>query len=259
MREAHMLICPVCGSTEWAIRYKISKWDIGECFYCGFARIDPLPPKEARAGYYSEDIVRERNIKKRSFLRNFAKNTKHFFKDLTSRGKDVIFYAKLCKNLSSGAKILDVGCGDATFLDLAKKRFVCAGIEISDYLVSHARKKEDIEIIEGDFQSKNFNNDNRYDGITMLALLEHLDDPFAAIKKCFSLLNNGGALFMKTVNYGCLNRVIKNGGWTGFRPPDHIVYFSPSNLKMLLGKIGFKKIKIQAWPFNDNMYCEAYR
>ena len=64
---------------------------------------------------------------------------------------------------------------------------------------------------------------------------------------------------MKTVNYNCLNRKIKKESWTGFRPPDHVVYFNPSNLELLLKKMGFKKIKISAMPFNDNMYCEAIK
>jgi 2-polyprenyl-3-methyl-5-hydroxy-6-metoxy-1,4-benzoquinol methylase len=258
MQARHMLICPVCGSAEWGIRYKIGEWDIGECSSCGFARIDPLPLKEARAEQYSEGIVCERNIRKRSVLRNLAKNVKYFFRNLTSRDKSGIFYTKLCKCLSPKARILDIGCGDGTFLDLAKKRFVCTGIELSDFLVSHARKKENIEIIEGDFQEADFKG-NRYDGLTMIALLEHLDKPSEAAKKCFDLLNKNGILFLKTVNYGSFNRIIAKTGWAGFRPPDHIVYFNPSNLRLLLSKVGFSKIKIHSLPFSDNMYCEAWR
>ena len=47
--------------------------------------------------------------------------------------------------------------------------------------------------------------------------------------------------------------------WTGFRPPDHIVYFTPKNLSCMLKKIGFSKIKFSSWIFNDNMYCDAIK
>jgi len=253
-----MLICPVCGSKKWTMRYKIGEWEIGECSSCGFARIDPMPHEESRAKHYSEDMVCVRNVKQRSMLRNFAKNTKHFFKNLTSCDKRGVFYAKLCKYLSPGARILDVGCGDGTFLDLAKERFVCTGIEISDYLLYHARKKEGLEIIEGDFLNADFKG-NRYDGISLIALLEHLDKPLETVKKCFDLLNKKGLLLLKTVNYNSLNRRIAKAGWVGFRPPDHVVYFNPANLKTILHKTGFSKINISALPFSDNMYCEAYR
>ena len=257
MQEAHMLICPVCGSKKWIARYKIGNWDIGECSYCGFARIDPLPLQDTRAEQYCEGMVCERNIRKRSILRSLAKNVKYFFRELTSRDKSSIFYAKLRKNLPSKARILDIGCGDGTFLDLAKKRFVCTGVEISDYLVSHARKKENMKIIESGFQEADFKGD-RYDGITMISLLEHLDKPLETVKKCLDLLNKNGILFLKTVNYSSLNRIIAGTDWAGFRPPDHIVYFNPSNLRLLLSKAGFRKIKIHSLPFSDNMYCEAW-
>lgn len=258
MQESHTLICPVCSSEKWITRYKIGKWDIGECSSCSFARIDPLPLKETRQEEYREGIVCERNVRKRSALRNLAKDIKYFFRNLTSRDKSGIFYDKLCKYLPPKAKILDIGCGDATFLDLAKKKFVCTGIEISDYLVAHARKKEDIEIIEGNFMEADFKS-NKYDGITMIALLEHLSKPSEAVKKCFDLLNEKGILFLKTVNYNSLNRIIAATRWVGFRPPDHVVYFNPSNLRLLLSKAGFRKIKIHSLPFSDNMYCEAYK
>jgi 2-polyprenyl-3-methyl-5-hydroxy-6-metoxy-1,4-benzoquinol methylase len=151
-----------------------------------------------------------------------------------------------------------VGCGDGSFLRLAKKQFACTGIEISEYLAALARKQDDIKVMVGNFLATDFANE-KYGGITLISLLEHLDDPMQAIKKCFDLMDNGGVLLMKTVNYGCLNRRIKREGWTGFRPPDHIIYFNPSNLKRLLSKIGFTKIKISAWAFNDNMYCDAWK
>jgi SAM-dependent methyltransferase len=253
-----MSVCPVCGSKEWIIRYRINEWDIDECASCGFARIDPLPGKEARGGYYSEDKVRDRNVKKRSALKNFAKSMKHFFKNISSRDKGKIFISKLYRYLKPGAKVLDVGCGDGTFLEMIKNRFVCTGIEISDYLVAHARKKDRMVILEGDFINNDF-KDGKYDGVVMMALIEHLDRPLEALKKCSGLLNDNGMLLLKTVNYGSLNRRIAGTRWAGFRPPDHIVYFNPYNLRVILKKSGFKKINVHATPFSDNMYCEAFK
>jgi 2-polyprenyl-3-methyl-5-hydroxy-6-metoxy-1,4-benzoquinol methylase len=154
--------------------------------------------------------------------------------------------------------VLDIGCGDGSFICRASGDFVCSGIEISKYLASMAEKKPGIKVITGNFLSTDFSNE-KYDGITLISILEHLDDPAQAVKRCFGLLSDRGVLLLKTVNYGCLNRSIKRGGWTGFRPPDHVVYFNPVNLRSLLKETGFKKIKISWAPFNDNMYCEAIK
>jgi len=254
--KGHMLVCPACGNTEWKVVYKIGQWDIGECSVCHFARIDPLPVRTKRPEFYSEEKVIERNVKKLSTSQQISRSMKRFFKKVTKRDKNKIFYNKFSCYLPASSKILDIGCGDGSFLKVAKKRFSCSGIEISEYLASLARIDESLNIMTGDFLNIDF-LDKKFDGITLISLLEHLDDAEAAIRKCFDILNAGGALLLKTVNYGCLNRVIKNGKWAGFRPPDHIIYFKPENLKMLLKKVGFKKIKISAWPFNDNMYCDA--
>jgi glycosyltransferase involved in cell wall biosynthesis/2-polyprenyl-3-methyl-5-hydroxy-6-metoxy-1,4-benzoquinol methylase len=255
--DRRMLICPVCSNNEWSEAYRIKEWTIGECTVCGFARIDPLPALASRPEEYSQEKVINRNTKKLTPTQKLSRKMKQFFNKLTNRDKGRIFLKKLFLYLSPGARVLDIGCGDGSLIKQAKERFNCTGLEISGYLASLA-KKSGLNIIVGNFLLTDFANE-KYDGITSISLLEHLDDPELAMKKCFSLLNKGGVLLIKTVNYGCLNRVIKRGNWTGFRPPDHIVYFTPLSLKRLLKKIGFAKIKIYSWSFNDNMYCDAWK
>lgn len=250
--------CPVCGSERWIKRYKIDRWDIKECAVCGFARIDPMPQRETRPDYYSREKVDERNVRQKSFLQKLSRLLKRFFANMSGRSKSGIFYKRLCRNLSAGSRILDIGCGDGTFLEMAKKRFICSGIEVSEYLASLAEKKNGMNIFTGNFMDMDLPA-GKYDGITLISLLEHLDEPAQAVKKCFDMLNKGGVLLMKTVNYNCLNRKIKKARWAGFRPPDHMVYFNPSNLRSLLKDSGFGKVNISAWPFNDNMYCEALK
>lgn len=254
----HMPICPVCKNEDWKKVHKINLWDIEECTVCGFARIDPLPEQENRAEYFSKDKVIGRNVRKKTAIQRFSRTLKSLFKKVGRREKSGIFYKKLSKHLPPESKILDVGCGDGSFLKLAKERFVCTGIEISEYLATIAREQKDIEVMVGNFITTDFGN-KKYDGITLISIIEHLDDPIKAIEKCFDLLNPGGVLLLKTVNYGCLNCKIMKGDWTGFRPPDHVIYFTPSNLKRFLKRIGFSKMKASSWPFNDNMYCDTWK
>lgn len=257
MQERHMFVCPVCQNTKWAEAYKIKRYSIGECTVCGFARIDPLPVEESRPEFYSKEEVVERNNKKRALLRRSLRAIKSLFRKAARYDKSKVFYDKLRRYLPPRSKILDIGCGDGTFLKTAKERFNCSGIEISEYLAALA-KEGDMNIMVGNFLAADFGG-QKYDGITLISILEHLDDPAGALNKCFDLMNKGGSLLIKTVNYSSINRAIKKENWTGFRPPDHVVYFSPSNLKQLLKKIGFSKIKFSAWASNDNMYCDAWK
>jgi len=258
MENRHMLLCPVCGNEKWTVVYKIDQWEIGQCTVCAFARIDPLPRRETRSEHYTKEETIKRNRKKRTPSQKFFGKMKRFFNKTVNRNKGEIFYKKLSQYLFPGARVLDVGCGDGTSLRLAIKKFICVGIDISEYQAALVKEQGYAKAIAGDFLTTDFKGE-RYDGITLVSLLEHLDDPMQAMKKCFDILNSGGVLLIKAVNYGCLNRRIGREVWTGFRPPDHVVYFTRSNLKRLLKRIGFTKIKISAWPFNDNMYCDAWK
>ena len=258
MHKKRMLVCPVCGTAKWTVPYKISQWEIGECVTCGFARIDPLPTTEGREEQFTEEKIHKRNTKKRTILRRFLRDLKQQFSKITGRTKHAIFYQKLSRYLVPNAKVLDIGCGDGGALHTAKDKFICTGIDISDYQADLVKKQGYAKSIAGNFLTVDFGNE-KYDGITLISLLEHLDDPKVALETCYRLLNNNGVLLLKSVNYSCLNRRVRSEKWTGFRPPDHVVYFSPSNLKKLLKKIGFTKIKISAWPFADTMYCDAWK
>ncbi|MDP3786442.1 MAG: class I SAM-dependent methyltransferase [Candidatus Omnitrophota bacterium] len=253
-----MATCYICQNTKWTTAYRIKDWDIERCDVCGFARINPLPARETRPEFYSQEKVVSRNVKQLSLSQRFSRAMKGAFKKITGQDKSGIFYSKLSRYLPAGTEVLDIGCGDGSFLNLAKRRFNCTGIEISEYLGSLARRQAGIRIIIGDFFTADL-APGKFDGITLISLLEHLDHPEAAVKKCFDLLKPGGILLIKTVNYGCVNRSIRKENWTGFRVPDHVVYFNPSNLKRLLERTGFSRIKISAWPFSDNMYCDAWK
>ncbi|MEK7849545.1 MAG: class I SAM-dependent methyltransferase [Candidatus Omnitrophota bacterium] len=251
-------ICPVCENSKWSDFCRIKEWSVKECTVCGYARIDPVPMRETRPSLYSKEKVVERNAKQLRLSQKFSRVMKRSFNRIANRNKGEIFYNKLSGYLPLAAKIFDIGCGDGEFLKLAKTKFSCTGIEISEYLAGLAREQNGIKVIVGDFQAADVIHE-KFDGITLISLLEHLDDPGRTLKKCFNLLNNGGVLLIKTVNYGCLNRMIKKGNWTGFRPPDHVVYFTPLSLRLLLKNIGFARTRIASWPFNDNMYCDAWK
>lgn len=257
-QEKHLSVCPVCENKDWKNVYRIGRWDIGECCSCGFARIDPMPCRELRPGFYSEERVTRSNAKKRTVPQRLFRSLKRILAWIGRHDKGAIFYDKLSRSLAAGSKILDLGCGDGSFLKLAKKSFLCTGVEISEYLAGLARERGDIKVISGDFMTMDAGRE-KYDGVTLISLLEHLDDPGKAVRKCFDLLNRDGVLLIKTINYGCLNRMIRKGRWTGFRPPDHMVYFTSRTLKRLLEKADFVEIKVSSWPLNDNMYCEARR
>lgn len=251
-----MNICPVCNESMWSKIHHISDWDVFQCNNCGFTRIHPLPAPDTRAEFYSENAIQDRSIKKkRGPVKQLAAFIKHYLRKISGRKKGTIFAKQLTHYLHKGDSILDIGCGKGAILSEISNYYECFGVEVSAYLAGEA-KKLGVKVFTGDFYNLDF-KEMQFDGIIMSSLLEHLHNPAECLQKCHDLLKDKGILLLKTVNHQGVNRRVMGDKWTGYRPPDHMVYFGPKNLNMLLKKIGFSTIKTHASLLNDNFYCEA--
>lgn len=250
--------CPVCGATGWRPLHRIADWTILQCGGCGFARIDPWPAASSRPEFYSEHSIEHRTrTKQRGPGGRIAASIRRFLRGVSGRSKGSIFVRKLKENARPGGRLLDIGCGRGAILREVLKDYHCTGVEISTYLADETRKLG-VEVHTGDFDGIDFGA-ARFDAITMVSLLEHLRDPVAALTKCHALLGDGGVLLLKTVNHQGLNRRVLGAKWSGYRPPDHMVYFGTENLRSLLRRVGFRRIECSATPLNDSFYCDAWR
>lgn len=249
--------CPLCGSPAATRLYRIAAWDIRRCA-CGLARIDPYPSRASRPDFYSADSIATRKAeKKRGPAGRLAALVRHWLRRWSGRTKGTIFLAELQRRLPAGGRVLDIGCGTGALLREARHRYTCTGIEISSDLAARARALG-VEVLVGDFVDYPF-GDRRFDAITMISLIEHLHDPLAALRACHALLAPAGLLLLKTVNHGGLNRRLLGARWSGYRPPDHLVYFDPATLRTALDRLGFDVLAIRAPLLNDSFYCCAVK
>lgn len=108
-------------------------------------------------------------------------------------------YSVRKKNLN----ILDFGSAEGANLIVLNKllpecNFI--GVEYSQKLIDFGKFKlpENITIIKDDVCNLNDEiKKKKYDAVTALALLEHLHDPFSAIKEAYNVLKSGG-IFIAT-------------------------------------------------------------
>lgn len=139
-------------------------------------------------------------------------------------------------------KILDVGCGDGHFLEVAKKRgWQVYGTEYSTQACEPARAKG-IEIHEGLIQS--FSSTKEFDVITSFEVLEHLTDPKDHIAAIVKLLRHGGMFYFTTPNFNSLSRRWLGGKWKIIEYPEHLTYFTAETSFQLLVNAGFQKLQI---------------
>ena len=147
-----------------------------------------------------------------------------------------------------GRRLLDFGCGNGLFLDIAHERgFETFGVDLAADAVEAARRKPsgahvylgsptDVpEIAAGGF-----------DVITMWSVLAHLPRPLEDLRMLRSLLAPDGALLLLTVNAGSLKLRRQLEAWDGFTP-NHLVMFSPEPLRRLFAAAGFAAAVMPPW------------
>ena len=147
--------------------------------------------------------------------------------------------------------ILDIGCGNGSFLKYLLKDFKdidLVGIDLS----KAANFEEKINYIVGDFLTKNFNR--KFDVLVSLAVIEHLDDINGFVKKCYEILNKNGIAYVMTLNESSilyqLSNILRKIGFPSFfiRLYDghHLNHFSQKSLLELLTKDNlFKIVKVR--------------
>jgi len=133
--------------------------------------------------------------------------------------------------LSSGMKVLDLGSGDR-FL---KNEFEDRGITYKDY---------DINDINLDIDKFN-DNDDEFDLIVSLAVLEHLENPNFFLNECKRVLKNDSCLYLSTPN-------LKYSKDTFWNDPTHVKPYTETSLKNILLSEGFRDVEIL-----PNLRCKS--
>jgi len=150
-------------------------------------------------------------------------------------------------HIEFGTTICDIGCGANPFLLKTINDHITKGIGL-DYLVTNSIYNEKIELKNADLSSIPLPiPDTTFDVVTMLAVLEHLNNPNAVIQECFRALKPKGKLILTTpspASKPILETMAKLNFISRQGIADHKHYFSAKEITALLSKDGFTQIKI---------------
>jgi SAM-dependent methyltransferase len=81
------------------------------------------------------------------------------------------------------------------------------------------------------------------DAVTVWHVLEHLDDPGAALTRIAAWLKPGGVLLVGVPNLASAQARLAGGRWFHLDVPRHRVHFTPAGLEALLVATGFTPIR----------------
>ncbi len=90
----------------------------------------------------------------------------------------------------SGLKILDVGCGTGGNLEMLEKFGAAEGVDVSDDALEFCQSKG-LTVHKGLAEALPF-EDESFDVVTALDVVEHLDDDVAGLKEMYRVTKTGG-------------------------------------------------------------------
>jgi len=182
---------------------------------------------------------------------------------LNKRGKEAL------KLVESGERMLDVGCGEGIFCYYAKEKYdEVYGIDISQSVINFAQKFG-IRLFKMDVDEGIFFENEFFDCVTCLDVIEHVKEPRFLISEISRVLKRGGILVLTTPNFLQLRFILylilkkkfpKTSSaktheilWDG----GHIHYFTLKDIEELLEQNNFKiEYKKGGW-FDDMIIVKA--
>ena len=221
MEQKH---CLICSSADLRELKRFSKHFLVKCNSCGFVFCKKIPTTEELINHYKT----------------------------YPRGGDISIitvkrYNELFDVFESYRKtnnILDIGCGNGHFLEVAAKRgWNVYGTEFTDEAIDVCNKKN-IKMNQGILNPENYNK-IEFDVITSFEVIEHINNPEIEIQNIKKLLRTKGLFYFTTPNFNSLSRFILKENWNVIEYPEHLSYYTAKTINRFLNNKGFEKIELK--------------
>lgn len=266
-------ICPLCNSKEYKLLFSAADlnygttdevFDIVKCRGCDLVTISPFP--EDMEKYYPSQYgphQQKNTVSVKPSLqqvlrlfygyplqdgesRSALDKLRCFHKFLEVVLKNDFFFYRI--PYSRNGRLLDIGCGNGSYLLYLKKLGWDAerqlfGVEFPNESITHIKKTEQLNIIEGDFMNAELPKEF-FSFASMRHVLEHFSDPVAAMRKVHAILEPRGRVLIGIPNFRSLESRLLKGRWHHIDAPRHLYHFTPRTLRRLLTSSGFEVEKM---------------
>jgi SAM-dependent methyltransferase len=156
--------------------------------------------------------------------------------------------ANIMRN-SPPASVLDVGCNTGRFLRMLPNTILKFGVEPSRQASKIARESG-IDILAEDVSA--VPNDQRFDCITLIDVLEHMPDPDGLLRRLLSMLTPGGRLLISTGDPECAawKDTFRNKFWYASFA-EHISFPSAKWLSGTATELGCTVERVEQFRYGD--------
>jgi 2-polyprenyl-3-methyl-5-hydroxy-6-metoxy-1,4-benzoquinol methylase len=238
----HLQNCPICNASSIASFIKTTAqmhsskelFNFDQCANCQLVFLNPRVNLDNLKNYYTSYYLPYRGSEAWG---KYSKLVEGSQKKLDL--KRVKWVKEMC-SVSPKSLILDVGCGNPSFLKACQQELNCKtlGIDFSDEgwkEQSTLFKGLDLQVAE----IKDLSLNLKPDIITMWHYLEHDYTPLENLTYLKSIAKPSTTLIIEIPNFDSISRKKYNENWAGWHTPRHTSLFSPDNIKLLLDKSGW--------------------
>jgi 2-polyprenyl-3-methyl-5-hydroxy-6-metoxy-1,4-benzoquinol methylase len=234
--------CPICNANSIASFIKTTAqmhsskelFNFDQCNKCQMVFLNPRVDLDNLKNYYTSHYLPYRGSEAWGKFKKLVEGSqKKLDLKRVKRVKDTY-------SMSSESLILDIGCGNPSFLKACQQELNCKtmGIDFSD----EGWKEQSIQFKGLDLQVaeiKDLSLNLKPDVITMWHYLEHDYTPLENLTYLKSIAKPATTLIIEIPNFDSISRKKYNENWAGWHTPRHTSLFSPDNIKLLLDKSGW--------------------
>jgi len=230
--DVRCLACNADGSFEF------HKWGFSHkrCQNCSTLYVSPRPKEDLLISYYND--FKSPNMWTRLLL---SADTERKKLQYQPRAELILSLTKLDKN--KNAVIVDVGAGSGAFCLAMKSTGMfnkVVALDIADEALE-ACEKNGLDTIKGMMSDAETSS---ADLITVNDLIEHLFNPKEFLIDSLRVLKAGGYISIATPNGEGFDFKILKEKTKNITPPEHINYFNPKSIELLLKASGFVDIQV---------------
>jgi SAM-dependent methyltransferase len=205
------------------------RFDVLRCNGCGHGVTEPVP--DDLGPYYGGDYyggrhgitARYRSWRRLQFVRRFSK---------------------------APARLLDVGCGDGSFLhEVTAAGWTASGVERGEPMLAARRQGLDVrESLE------EFEGTDRFDAISLWHSFEHMADPARELARLRARLAGTGYLFLIVPDFGGAQARCFGRAWFHLDVPRHLHHFTQTSLCALVEDAGFEILSLDHYELEYDLF-----
>ncbi len=215
--------------------HRFGNRSVAYCAGCQLGQLVPLPSDAELAALYGSRTYFEGTD--RVGYSDYASDEPQFERTFRRKLDSLLAHGKV-------RDLFEVGCGTGLFLREAKRAGVerVFGLDRNPWAIEQVRRMG-IDGAVGSIDS--LGAADQFDAAVMLDLLEHVTDPLPFLREVRTHLRPGGLLFVMTPNIRSLLARVSGARWVSFKIPEHVFYYSPRSIRILLERAGFEIVTIK--------------